>query len=112
MTDQTDLTTHEWHEGGDGHGYVYQYIGPIHYQYIGPIHYLCECGGHFLGRAGWIAHKATAPLIARAESAEAALAALTAGVEALHRTDLSGCHCSLACRRYCALLAESTGAGR
>lgn len=39
----------EWFEGGDGHGYVYQYIGPIHY--------LCECGDYFLGREGWLAHK-------------------------------------------------------
>lgn len=39
----------EWFEGGDGHGYVYQYIGPIHY--------LCECGDHFLNRERWIAHK-------------------------------------------------------
>lgn len=38
-----------WHEGGDGHGYGYQYIGPIHY--------LCECGDHFLNRDGWMFHK-------------------------------------------------------
>lgn len=40
----------EWFEGGDGHGYVYQYIGPIHC--------LCECGDQFLNRDRWIAHKA------------------------------------------------------
>lgn len=42
-------TEHEWFEGGDGHGYVYQYIGPIHY--------LCECGAYFLNRDGWMFHK-------------------------------------------------------
>ena len=41
----------EWHEGGDGHGYGYQYIGPIHY--------LCECGDYFLNRERWLAHKAS-----------------------------------------------------
>jgi hypothetical protein len=46
-----------WHEGGDGHGYVYQYIGPIHY--------LCECGDSFLNRDRWIAHKAVAAFIAK-----------------------------------------------
>lgn len=46
-----------WYESGDGHGYVYQYIGPIHY--------LCECGDQFLNRDRWIAHKA-APLVRRA----------------------------------------------
>lgn len=39
----------EWFDGGDGHGYVYQYIGPIHY--------LCECGGSFLNRDSWMLHK-------------------------------------------------------
>lgn len=39
----------EWFEGGDGHGYRYQYIGPIHY--------LCECGDYFLNRERWLAHK-------------------------------------------------------
>ena len=39
----------KWHEDGDGHGYVYQYIGPIHY--------LCECGDCFLNRERWLAHK-------------------------------------------------------
>ena len=61
MTDPTPTTEKdaaEWYESGDGHGYRYQYIGPIHYQYIGPIHYLCECGAYFLNRGGWLAHKA------------------------------------------------------
>lgn len=45
----------EWgFEGGDGHGYRYQYIGPIHY--------LCECEAYFLNRDGWIAHKALVPI--------------------------------------------------
>ncbi len=39
----------EWYESGDGHGYVYQYIGPVHY--------LCECGASFLNRDRWLAHK-------------------------------------------------------
>lgn len=43
-----DASEH-WHEGGDGHGYGYQYIGPIHY--------LCECGAHFLDREGWRTHR-------------------------------------------------------
>lgn len=44
------LRPEHWHEGGDGHGYGYQYIGPIHY--------LCECGRHFLNRDGWSTHRA------------------------------------------------------
>lgn len=39
----------EWYDGGDGHGYRYQYIGPIHY--------LCECGDYFLNRQRWLVHK-------------------------------------------------------
>lgn len=50
-TAETDAPV-EWFEGGDGHGYVYQYLGPIHY--------LCECGEHFLNRERWLAHKAEA----------------------------------------------------
>lgn len=56
-----NVAAEEWYEGGDGHGYRYQYIGPIHY--------LCECGDAFLNRDRWIAHKAVAaaaPLIRRA----------------------------------------------
>ena len=45
----------EWYESGDGHGYVYQYIGPIHY--------LCECGDHFLNRERWLAHKTGNPRV-------------------------------------------------
>lgn len=47
---ENDAPEH-WHEGGDGHGYGYQYIGPIHY--------MCECGQHFLDREGWRRHRAT-----------------------------------------------------
>lgn len=46
---EKDAPEYEWFDGGDGHGYVYQYIGPIHY--------LCECGGYFLNRDGWMFHK-------------------------------------------------------
>lgn len=53
----------EWHEGGDDHGYRYQYIGPIHY--------LCECGACFLNRDRWIAHKALAPILVLADEWEA-----------------------------------------
>lgn len=50
MSDETVTAgEREWHEGGDGHGYRYQYIGPIHY--------LCECGDHFLNRDRWMFHK-------------------------------------------------------
>lgn len=51
-------TEHEWFEGGDGHGYVYQYIGPIHY--------LCECGAYFLNRDGWMFHKGAESALADA----------------------------------------------
>jgi hypothetical protein len=52
----------EWHEGGDGHGYVYQYIGPIHY--------LCECGEYFLNRERWLAHKPEGAHTAPRDAAE------------------------------------------
>lgn len=60
-----DAIGREWFEGGDGHGYVYQYIGPIHY--------LCECGDYFLNRGRWIAHKALAPVLVVAAGALASL---------------------------------------
>jgi hypothetical protein len=45
----TQAAEKEWFESDDGHGYRYQYIGPIHY--------LCECGQYFLNRERWLAHK-------------------------------------------------------
>lgn len=54
----------QWFEGGDGHGYVYQYIGPIHY--------LCECGDYFLNRERWLTHKAEATRVTPPAKTEAA----------------------------------------
>lgn len=46
---ETQQAESEWFEAGDGHGYRYQYIGPIHF--------ICECGDYFLNRERWLAHK-------------------------------------------------------